>query len=303
MFITKRMLMALGSACVVLSQPHAAAAERVNLGDFLMSKSPAIAPSMSLNYTLATKVDFDKMVGGFSIEQATFSLPLTAPIYLNDQHAFVFGIDYNAAWLESDSPLGNMDLHDFRFMVRWMNRQPGSKWSWTARLSPGVATDGSSMTSDDFVVSGQAGFRYRSSDRFAWLGGVAFSVDGMESRVIPGIGFQWMPIDEVIVRLTGPSLKASWRPHDDWLLHAGVWSAGSTWNVENNGNSFDIRLKSFQAGIGVERRLSEKVWLGLWAGATISNELEIDTDSGNEVFKDDADSGWFARIGIRKVLW
>ncbi len=295
--------MVIGSVSVVISHTSVHAAERVNLGDFLMSRSPAIAPSVSIDYTLSPDVDFDTMAGGFSFEQASLSLPLTAPIHLNDRHAFVFGIDYAATWLDTDTPLGNMDLHDFRIMARWMYRQPGSKWSWTAHLSPGVATDGSAMSSDDFVVSGQVGFRYRSSDRFAWLGGVAFSVDGLESRVTPGIGFQWMPVDEVIVRLTGPSLKVSWQPHDDWLLHAGVWSAGGTWNVENNGNSFDIRLESFQAGIGVERRLSEKVWLGLWVGATISNELEIDTDSGNEIFKDDADSGWFARIGVRKVLW
>ena len=53
----------------------------------------------------------------------------------------------------------------------------------------------------------------------------------------------------------------------------------------------------------MERQLSEKLWLGLWAGMTFANEVEIDTVSGTGVFEDDADSGWFMKLGIRKIVW
>lgn len=277
--------------------------ERVNLGDFLISRSPAVAPSTSLGYMASSEVDFDSAAGGFSYEQAKLDLPLTAPIYLNDRHAFLFGVRYEATWLDTDTFLGDESLYDFRLNVRWIYRQPGSKWSWTARVSPGVATDGENVSGDDFVVSGQVGFRYRQSDRLAWLGGVVFSADPLETRVFPAIGFQWIPSDDWIVRLTGPSLRVSWQPCDSWLFHASAELAGGAWNVEQAGGSFDVRVDSVQVGVGVEHEVAEKVWLGIWAGATLANDLEIETASGNGVFDQDADAGWFVRLGLRKVLW
>ena len=277
--------------------------ERVSMNDFFLSRSPAVAPSASISYTLASEVDFNSVSGGLSYEQAELSIPLSAPMYLNDCHALVFGLDYTATWLDSDVMVRDMDLHDFRLSVRWMFRQPGSRWAWNARLSPGVATDGGNVSGDDFVISGQAGFRYKVSSRFAWLGGVVFFKDPLETRVFPGIGFQWMPKDNLTVRFSGPVLRVSWQPHDDWLVHAGVRPSGGAWNVRQSGGSFNVRLDSFEAGMGVERRLSEKIWLGFWAGATIANDLEIETTSGNRLFKDDLDTGWYARIGIRKILW
>lgn len=277
--------------------------ERVEVGDFLISKSPAVAPSMSVGYTLASEVDFDSVAGGLSFEQAELSVPLSAPIYLNDRHALVFGLDYTATWLDTDTLLGNQDLHDLRLSIRWMYKQPGSKWAWTARISPGVATDGEGLDSDDFVISGQAGFRYAVSPKFAWLGGVVFFSDPLETRVFPGIGFQWMPSDDLIVRVNGPFIRASWQPCDGWLVHADVRPSGGAWNVEENGNSFNVQFDVLEAGIGVERQLSDKVWLGVWVGATLLNDLEVENSAGNTVFDEDAETGWFARIGIRKILW
>lgn len=296
------MALALGSF-VTSSAVLAEGTGRVSLGDFMLSRSPAIAPSTRIDYTLASEVDFDSVSGGFSYERLDLSIPLAAPLYLNDCHALVFALDYDATWLDTDTALGDMDLHDLRLSIRWMFRQPGSRWSWTTVLSPGIATDGESINGDDFVLSGQAGFRYRQSERFAWLGGVVFFVDSMETRIFPGLGFQWMPKDNVFVRLSGPNLQVSWQPHDNWILHAGISSGGGTWNVEQNGSSFDVRLKSYQAAVGVERRLTDKVWLGLWGGATFANDLEIETASGNNLFNEDAEAGWFVRLGIRKVVW
>lgn len=279
------------------------AAERVSLGDFLLTRSPATAPSTKASYTAAGEVDFDSAAGGFSYQAAELDIPFTAPHHLNDCHAFMLGMDYKATWLDTDTLLGDTDLHDFRLKLRWMYRQPGSKWSWMGLLQPGLATDGQNIGSDDFSMNGQLGFRYASSPRLAWIGGVVVFYNSMETEVYPGIGFQWRPSDDVLVRLTGPSLRASWQPHEDWILHAGVEAGGGTWNVRESGMDYDVRLRSYQAGIGVERRVSEKVWLGLWAGMTFANELEIETASGGNVFEDDADAGWFVKLGIRRIVW
>lgn len=276
---------------------------RVSLGDFLLNRSPMTAPSSSLNYSAASEVDFDEAPGSFSYGRADLNIPLAAPFYLNDCNTFLFSADYTATWLDSDTLIGSKDLNDFRFNIRWLFKEPGSNWGWTALLSPGIASDGRGISGDDLSINGSVGFRYSKSAHFAWLGGVVFFHNSMESRVFPAIGFQWQPVDNMIIRFSGPSLKASWQPSDKWILHAGVSSGGGTWNVEDAGASYDVRLRSYQAGVGVERRLSEKVWLGLWGGATIANELKIETASGNRLFKQDGEPGWFLKLGIRRIVW
>ena len=289
--------------CFYVTLSTISAAEQVSIDDFLLTKAPATAPSVRVSYTLGSEADFDSAVGGFSYKGTELDIPLRAPHYLNDYHALTFGAIYKATWLDTDTFLNNMDLHEFRLKLRWMYRQPGSQWSWMGLLQPGLATDGSSIDMDDFILDGQLGFRYAKTSRFAWIGGVVVFYNSMETRVYPGIGFQWQPSDKVTVSLTGPNFKASWQPHDDWILYAGAKAAGGTWNVRDNGQDFDVRVRSYQAGIGVERRLADKIWLGLWGGVTFANDLEIETASGRELFDDDADIGWFMKLGIRRAIW
>ncbi len=278
-------------------------AEKVSVGDFLLSRAPAMAPSAHLEYSVASEVDFDAAAGGFSYERLDLDVPLMAPYHLNDCHAITMGAAYKATWLQTDTFLNDMDLHDFRLNILWMYHESGSKWSWISILSPGLATDGEALDGDDFSLDGQVSFRYSNSPRFAWLGGVVFFMNSMETQIYPGIGFQWRPNDELAIHLSGPILKVSWQPHEDWILRAGIRPGGGNWNVENNDASFDVKLRSYQAAIGVERRLSDKIWLGLWGGITFANELEIETAPGRRLLNQDADSGWFVKLGIRRAIW
>jgi hypothetical protein len=278
-------------------------AERVSIGDFLLSRTPAMAPSAHLEYSVASEVDFDAAAGGFSYDRLNLKVPLMAPYHLNNCHAVTLGVEYEATGLQTDTFLKDMDLHDFRLNIRWMYHQPGSKWAWMTRLSPGMATDGEGMDGDDFSLNGQMGFRFNKSPRFAWIGGLVFFMNSMETRIYPGIGFQWRPNDELQIHFSGPTLKVSWQPHEDWILRADIRPGGGNWNVENKGEGFDVKLRSYQAAIGVERRLSDKTWLGLWGGVTFANDLEIETASGQRLFNEDADTGWFVKLGIRRAIW
>ncbi len=278
-------------------------AGRVSIGDFLLSRAPAMAPSARLEYSVASEVDFDAAAGGFSYERVALDVPLMAPYHLNDCHAITMNAAYEVTDLQTDTFLDDMNLHDFRLNIRWMYHQPGSKWAWMTLLSPGLASDGEALDGDDFSLDGQAGFRFTKSPRFAWLGGLVFFNNSMETRIYPGIGFQWRPNDALAIHFTGPILKVSWQPHEDWILRAGIRPGGGNWNVEDKGASFDVKLRSYQAAIGVERRLSDKIWLGLWGGVTFANELEIETASGRRLLNQDADSGWFVKLGIRRAIW
>ncbi len=281
----------------------AVAEEQVSTGGLLPNRSPATAPSASVDYTVVPELDFGSAAGGLSCARLELDMPLSKPLRINRRQMLVFSAGYEATWLDTDTFLGSMDLHDFRLKVRWLHSEPGRRWAWTALLEPGVGTGSGGGGGDVFSINGQLGFRYRKSPEFAWLGGVMFFHNSMDTRVYPGIGFQWNPSDDVVVRWAGTDFRASWQVHDDWLLHAGVWAGGGTWSVRQGGGGFSVRLRTFHAGLGVERRLTEKIWLGLWGGTTFASNLEIETAPGERLFKEDAETGWFVKLGIRRVFW
>ena len=288
---------------LALFSPISAETDEVNTGDFLLSRSPATAPSAALSYTDASEIDFDSAAGGFSYRQLDLSTPLGKPYHLNSHHALVLGVDYRATWLQTDTFIGDQDLHRFRFNLRWMYRQPGSKWSWTAALSPGIGTDGHGISAEDFTLNAQLSFRYRVSDSFAWLGGIVVLHDSVETRVFPGLGFQWNVNESMQVTFSGIRLNASWQPSADWLVSFRVQPGGGAWNIDHQGVAYNVGMRSFQAMLGVEHRIAKKTWLGIWVGATFANEVEIESEGGGDLFDDDADTGWFVRLGVRRVFW
>jgi hypothetical protein len=141
------------------------------------------------------------------------------------------------------------------------------------------------------------------SDRFALVAGLGSDNSTGDRSIFSSVGFQWQATDDIYLRLVGATFSATWQSHDDWLVRLGVWAAGGIWNVENAGASLDVYMTSYRAGVGLERRIHDNMWLVVWAGATLGNELEIETPGGSTVFRDDADSGWFVNLGLRLVAW
>lgn len=287
----------------VLSSATAHDSGPVSINDFALGADDVNAPAAKLQFSGTSDMDFDGAFGSFSHQRLLLEAPLGGLIHINDCNALSVGLRYESVQLDTDTFLGDMDLHDVRFSLIWIHHQPGSKWSILAALSPGVASDFDKVDSDDFSLNGKLGFRYAVSDRFAWVGGIGIDNTTGDHSLYPAIGFQWRPMDDVHVSLLGATFTATWQPHTDWLLRFGVWPAGGIWNVEQNGNSFDVSLRSYRAAVGLERRLSNKVWLSVWAGATLANNLEIETTSGGGIFDQDADGGWFLNVGLRVAAW
>lgn len=297
--MTKRILF----SALVISVPPLAHADPVSIEDFTIGKSDANAPSARLELSSTSEMDFDSMPGGFSLDRIFLDVPLGGLMHINDCNAVSFGLRYEGTWLESDTMIGDKDLHDVRIAATWLHHQPGSKWSVLASVLPGISSDFETMTGDDFSLNWKAGVRYAYTDRLAFIAGLGSDNTTGEAGIVPALGFQWRASDQVYVSLVGATLITTYQPSDDWLWRLGVWAAGGIWNVDNNGASLDVNLSSYRAAVGLERRLSDKVWLNIWAGATLANELEIETNGGSSLFKDDADTGWFAQIGVRVAAW
>lgn len=275
----------------------------VTIRDFALRADDTNAPSAKLQYSGTGEMDFDDINGGFSHRRLLLEAPLGGLIHINDCNALSVGLRYEAAWLDTDTFLGNMDLHDARVGFTWIHHRPGSKWSFLAALSPGIASDLDGVDGDDFSLNGKAGFRYAVNDRFAVIAGMGVDNTTGERAIFPAVGFQWRPADDVHLALLGATFTATWQPHSDWLVRFGVWPSGGVWNVEKNGGSFDVSLRSYRAAVGLEHRLGDKVWLGVWAGRSLMNNLEIETASGGDILDQDADGAWFFNVGLRVAAW
>lgn len=301
--ILGRMLKITMFSVVLAFPPTAILADQVSIEDFLLRKTDANAPSAKLQVSSTSEMDFDRMPGGFSLDRVLLDMPLGGLMHLSDSHAVSFGLRYEGTWLDSDTLLGDIDLHDVRLAATWIYHSPGSKWSVLASVSPGISSDFEHVDSDDFSLNWKVGVRYAVNDRFALIAGLGSDNTTGDDGVFPALGFQWQASDEIHLSLVGTTFTATYQPCKDWLWRFGVWAAGGIWNVENGGNSLDVNLTSYRAAVGLEHRLRDKVWLTVWAGATFANELDVETTGGTTVFKDDADSGWFANIGVRVAAW
>lgn len=277
--------------------------EESGIDRHLASRPTARVPSYFLDYTTTSDTDFDDVDGGFSFTQLSIDGGICAPLKFNDKNTLIIKSTYERTDLETDTMLGDQDLHTLKVHFRWIYSDSASKWSWITLLSPGFSSDGGSLSSDDFSLNGVAGFGYKKSDKFSWLGGVAFFTNDFESRIFPGIGFRWRPADNAELEYTGIRLKGSWQPSDDWIYRFDARPGGGTWHIREGGEDLNVDVDSYQIGFGVERRLTEKLWLNLTGGVTVGNELEIESDSGKEIFREEAEAGWFAQIGVRLAVW
>lgn len=276
-------------------------ADPVGPEDFTLGQTDISAPSGGLRFEFASEVDFENTAANFSTERVFLDVPLGGVFPLNSSNSISAGLRYQGTWV--DSSIGDFDLHDIRLAVTWLHRSSGSKWSWIGEVAPGLMSDFNSINGDDVSINWLLGVRCQVSDKFAWVAGAGSDPSTGDTSVVPTIGFQWLATDDIYVSLIGATFTATWQPCDDWLLRVGAWASGGVWNVDVAGNSLNLNLTSYRAGVGIEHRLKDNMWLTLWAGATLANKVEVETSGGSRIFSDDAEDGWFVNLGLRVAAW
>lgn len=194
-------------------------------------------------------------------------------------------------------------LHDFILPLTFNYQQEGSRWSFFTQFSAQLATDFASVTTDDLDWTFRIGGSYRFSDEFSLNFGVARVRNFADTFILPALGFVWAPCDDWSFTVVGPRVTVSHRVSDDVILRAGGFPMGGLWNVETDeGESVDYGLASYNVGAGIDFKLRRGVWLTLWAGTNFANTFRAE-QSGDTLFEDDLDPGWFAYLGLNIYEW
>lgn len=181
--------------------------------------------------------------------------------------------------------------------------QRGTPWVWFANVEAGLFSDLKAIDSDDFDFSARLGGSYQFSETFRLNFGISRQRNFGETQVLPALGFEWKPAPGQALTLVGARLTYSYEISDELILRAGGFPTGGVWNVEeSDGTSVDYGMVSYNLGLGVDQKLSDQLWLSVWAGTTLANEVSAEV-SGTEVFQEDFDTGWFFSAGVKAYAW
>jgi hypothetical protein len=274
--------------------------------DVMDGTNDLIVPSYRAGMYYNAETDLDQG-GTYSYSQFTLRTPLTKAIALGQDVNFFASLNYDMTLLDVDVPalvpLQDADLHTLSIPLSILKRSEGSPWTWLARVDPGISTDFDSFNGHDVRLGARAGAGYTFSKNFTLTAGVGTSEAYGDYLVLPLVGFDWSVNDRLFVSLSGTRLSAAYQPSDDWIVRSAVYLSGGVWNVQVEDDSRELTLRSMHAGVGVDRRLADKLWLTAWTGYSFANKIDVSTNNSGTVYESHADPAWFAYLGLRLAAW
>lgn len=301
------------SCCIVLALPATAIGGPSTFESFEGAvKQPAVfVPALDAfvaTYGIQDDLEFDDSSGSLDGEQFSLTGFLSQPIGLGRDWNLLPVMEYSMTSLDfsgtaASFPMEDEELHKAGLHAILYHSTPGSRWLYGGWGRANFASDTQDIDGDDFYFDVAAAAAYMVTDRFMLGFGVAGLELGSDAYLIGGPGFYWKPNDELDVNLLGAMFNAVWQPSDNWVLAFRVRPFGNSWNIDNDGASQQLDLKSYTARLHVERRVYRDMWLSLGVGYSFANELELRDSSGDKLFEDDLDGGLSASIGLRVRTW
>lgn len=277
---------------------------------FSVSAQPFIPEfdAVRASFSHAGEMDLDRSGGSLSVSRAELRSALFRPLKPLEGLAIVPIFEYNLTRLDFDGtpanyPLRDEDLHAINLSAFILSNCEGSPWIYGGWLRGKMATDFDHINGDDFSFDVAAGVAYRFTETFTLGAGAAAIHLNADAKLYPGIFFDWAVTDQIRAGFYGPAFAVSYVPDENWAFAFRTDSGGGVWNIDDNGNSRTLDLSSFRLGLYANRRLTDDLWLGVGAGATVGNEISLRRPRGSKLFEEDLDSGLFAQISLRLVTW
>ena len=281
----------LGSLLFSLLSPLAVGQEKAD---------PLLAPSADLELIYGQSGDLSWWRG--SLQRA-----FIGKATIGDQFTLRYGPHYGFASLHDSTeaiPGEETDLHEIAINLFATYEFKDTPWTLFSIISPGIYSDLAEVDEQDFTFIGRVGGFYRWNENLVLNFGLSHTRSLGEPELLPFLGFTWDISDRAGLSLIGARLTASYEVNEDLYLRAGGFPVGGEWNVESDTDgSVDLEFFSYHVGVGMDRRISKRLWLALWAGVALGNSIEVEDSSGAEIYEEDYDTGWFVSAGIKAFEW
>ena len=241
--------------------------------------------------------------GGGNIGMYEFSTTADLPIMMRDHFKLTAGVRYRFNSIDFDETdtvfsSQSLDLHRLEVPANlWIDRGP---WKFWLKLQPGVTSDFDDIGSDAFTLTALGLASYQLSEKLSIAGGVYFSQDLGEARLLPALGLVWRPSPQWSLSLTAPRFKIAYAPSRKWLLTFNAYPSGGSWNIQDpdGEGQADLNLSAIRTGIGIEHQIGDTpAWIFVDAGMQFLQELEL--DGSTESFNEDIDAAAFVNFGLK----
>lgn len=242
--------------------------------------------------------------GGGSVSKYRLGADVAVPLIMNERFKLTAGAIYRFDQFDFDGvpePLGggSLELHRAELPLNlWTDHS--EKWKSWLRFQPGLASDFENVSGDDLTLTALALLAYKYSDTLTFAGGAYYSRDLGDSTVLPALGFIWEPSPRWIVGITAPRLEIIHAPTRDWLITANAFPSGGGWNVSGvseSGEDVDFNYSAIRTSLGIDRRLTGRLWGFVDLGYEFAQEIEL--DGAGEDFSEDLDGNFFFNAGVK----
>ena len=255
------------------------------------------------------EMDFDGRPGDLEVSRFEIRSLLSKPITPLSDLTILPMLEYKGTQLDiggvtPDFPLHDEDLHSIGLSIFAVSNHKNSPWIYGSWVRAEMASDFQDIGSDDFTFDLAGGAGYRFGEPFTLgFGAVLLDLNG-DTKLFPGVGFDWRLNNSIRIALYGPTFVATYSLSENWLFSLRSESGGGIWNIsDDSGTSRSIDHSSYHVGLFASRRLSGNLWLSAGAGTTLGNQIRLTEPNGDSLFKQDMDSGLFGQIGLRLKTW
>lgn len=290
----------LGAALLLSGLARAEDTESMDIPQFELIRAAA---------TQTGEMDLDGNPGDLSVTSFEFRSLLSGPIKLWEGMTMIPLFTYSATSLDFNGtgpfPLHDEDLHSaslHSFFIQDFGNSPWFGFAWTRAE---MATDFQGIQNEDFTFDVAAGAFYRFSESFTLGFGVAVTNLNGDTRVFPGINFDWVPCEDFRIGVYGPNILGTWNLSESWYLSLDGQPGGGNWNIRDDaGNSRTIQLDSYWLSVNTHHRIAGDLWFSAGVGYTFGNEVEIrDNRGGGPTFSNEMDGAPLAQISLSLHKW
>ncbi len=252
--------------------------------------------------------DFDTPeAGDFSFSEA--SIWADAPLYLGDKLKWTLGVRYRYNGLDAGGEAGDLigsdlDLHRIQLSTNlWYDAS--DRWKFWGRVAPGVLSDFSDISGDDFGVNALALGLYKFNDQWRGAIGGFFTSDLGEASILPALGIIWTPSQQWSLSLTIPRVQIAYAPNRDWLLTLNASPGGGGWNVENpieGEDDLTLNYSAIRLSAAIERKLGgpeSKIWAFAEGGLHVAQSLQVQDNDEIVLYDEEIENAFFGAVGVK----
>ncbi|WP_373010258.1 DUF6268 family outer membrane beta-barrel protein [Mucilaginibacter sp.] len=229
----------------------------------------------SFNYS-PFKINNKRM--SISQVNSTLTLPLYNRLDNGRLDFFLVGLGYSAVLFSGiDNQFGGSTFQSVSVPLT-LQKSFSTKYALIASFTPTLSSDFKNISSNDMIYSAAVLLKIRSSDRFSYSLGVAFSKQFFGTVLIPLVGIDWNITDKLNFSGTLPvAEKLTYRLNNKSAIgiNNDFGIGGGTYRLSKKMDDAYLQVQQFKTTLFYDYSISRKFSVTLSAGYNFTQQLDL----------------------------